>query len=237
VRSPLLTDLSIDWGGLPVTDVSPQRLPDLFSGQPVIITGRYTQAASGTVRLQGTRAGGPFRRDIPVAFSATAPSFEALAGFWARRRIDDLMSQDWLGIERGTVKPELEEQITRLGLDFRLLTQFTSFVAVEDKVVTQDGKPQRVAVPVEVPEGVSYEGVFGHNLSLSLSLSHWKLHCDFGVVFYLPPFCDPCLLNIIWREPAEAPELWPCVASGSIRVVAVVVRNERRHGQPNLVLS
>src|SRR6516225_9325031 len=138
VRSPLLTDLSIDWGGLPVSDVSPQRLPDLFSGQPVIITGRYTQAASGTVRLQGTRAGGPFRRDIPVAFSASAPSFDALAGFWARRRIDDLMSQDWLGIERGTVKPELEEQITRLGLDFRLLTQFTSFVAVEDKVVSKD---------------------------------------------------------------------------------------------------
>jgi len=165
VRSPLLTDLSIDWGGLPVTDVYPQRLPDLFSGQPVIITGRYTQAASGTVRLQGTRAGGPFRRDIPVAFSASAPSFDALAGFWARRRIDDLMSQDWLGIERGTVKPELEEQITRLGLDFRLLTQFTSFVAVEDKVVSKDGKPQRVAVPVEMPEGVSYEGVFGHNLS------------------------------------------------------------------------
>jgi Ca-activated chloride channel family protein len=165
VRSPLLTDLSLDWGALPVTDVYPRRLPDLFSGQPVIITGRYTQAASGTVRLQGTRAGGPFGRDIPVAFSATAPSFDALAGFWARRRIDDLMSQDWLGIERGTVKPELEEQITRLGLDFRLLTQFTSFVAVEDKVVTKDGKPQPVAVPVEMPEGVSYEGVFGQNLN------------------------------------------------------------------------
>jgi Ca-activated chloride channel family protein len=43
VRSPLLTDLYIDWGGLPVTDVYPQRLPDLFSGQPLVITGRYTQ--------------------------------------------------------------------------------------------------------------------------------------------------------------------------------------------------
>jgi Ca-activated chloride channel family protein len=161
VRSPLLTDLYIDWGGLPVADVYPQRLPDLFSGQPVIISGRYTQPASGTVRLKGTRAGGAFSRDIPVTFSASTPPFEALAGFWARRRIDALMSQDWLGLQQGTMKPEIKEQITQLGLDYRLMTQFTSFVAVEDRIVTKDGKPQRVEVPVEMPEGVSHEGVFG----------------------------------------------------------------------------
>ena len=163
VRSPLLTDLYVDWGGLPVTDVYPQRLPDLFGGQPVILTGRYSQPATGTVRLKGARAGGPFSRDIPVTFSASTPPFEALAGFWARRRIDDLMSQDWLGLQRGTIHPKLKEQITQLGLDHRLMTQFTSFVAVEDKVVIKDGKPQRVEVPVEMPEGVSHEGVFGQD--------------------------------------------------------------------------
>jgi Ca-activated chloride channel family protein len=161
VRSPLLTDLYIDWGGLPVTDVYPTRLPDLFSGQPLVVTGRYTQPASGKVHLKGTRAGGPFTRDIPVAFSSSTPPFDALAGFWARRRIDNLMSQDWLGLQQGTMKPELQAQITQLGLDYRLMTQFTSFVAVEDKIVTKDGKPQRVEVPVEMPEGVSHEGVFG----------------------------------------------------------------------------
>jgi Ca-activated chloride channel family protein len=161
VRSPLLTDLYIDWGGLPVTDVYPKRLPDLFSGQPLVITGRYTQNASSKVHLKGTRAGGPFTRDIPVAFSSSTPPFDALAGFWARRRIDNLMSQDWLGLQQGTMKPELQKQITQLGLDYRLMTQFTSFVAVEDKIVTKDGKPQRVEVPVEMPEGVSHEGVFG----------------------------------------------------------------------------
>jgi len=59
------------------------------------------------------------------------------------------------------MKPELQAQITQLGLDYRLMTQFTSFVAVEDRIVTKDGKPQRVEVPVEMPEGVSHEGVFG----------------------------------------------------------------------------
>src|SRR5947207_11582996 len=74
------------------------------------------------------------------------------------------MSQEWAGAQAANTEPEVQKEITQLGLDYRLMTQFTSFVAVEDRVVTKDGKPQRVEVPVEMPEGVSYEGVFGDNL-------------------------------------------------------------------------
>ena len=35
LRHPLLTDISIDWGDLEVTDVYPTRLPDLFSAKTV----------------------------------------------------------------------------------------------------------------------------------------------------------------------------------------------------------
>jgi Ca-activated chloride channel family protein len=55
----------------------------------------------------------------------------------------------------------LQEQVTDLGLQFRLMTQFTSFVAVEEIIVTDGGEPRRIQVPVEMPEGVSPEGVFG----------------------------------------------------------------------------
>jgi Ca-activated chloride channel family protein len=41
------------------------------------------------------------------------------------------------------------------------MTQFTSFVAVEEVTVREGGQPRRIEVPVEMPEGVSYEGVFG----------------------------------------------------------------------------
>ncbi|HXM11021.1 MAG TPA: VIT and VWA domain-containing protein [Terriglobales bacterium] len=163
LRSPLLTDVSIDWGGLPVTDVYPRVLPDLYSGKPLVISGRYTAATNGTIHIRGNRAGGDFVRAIPVSLSASAGSYRIQSSFWARGKIDDLMSQDWAGVQRGNMKPELEKEITRLGLDYRLMTQFTSFVAVEDQVVTKDGKPQRVEIPVEMPEGVTYEGVFGDN--------------------------------------------------------------------------
>lgn len=66
VRTPLLTDLSIDWNGMPVADIYPNRLTDLFSAKPVIVHGRYTNAASGTIKLKGKIAGQPYERVISV---------------------------------------------------------------------------------------------------------------------------------------------------------------------------
>jgi Ca-activated chloride channel family protein len=166
LRAPLLTDVSIDWGGLPVTDVYPQRLPDLFSGKPLVVSGRYTAAANGTIRIRGTRAGESFVREIPVSLGGSAGGYRIQPSFWARRKIDDLMSQDWAGLQNGNMKPALQKEITQLGLDYRLMTQFTSFVAVEERVVTKDGQSVRVEVPVEMPEGVSYEGIQGERDAL-----------------------------------------------------------------------
>ena len=71
------------------------------------------------------------------------------------------MSQDWPACRRGTPTGDLKQQITDLGLQYRLMTQFTSFVAVEEMTITEGGQPTTVQVPVEMPDGVSHEGVFG----------------------------------------------------------------------------
>jgi hypothetical protein len=153
VHSPVLTNISIDWQGLPVAEVYPAQLPDLFSAKPIIVTGRYTRAATGSLVIHGTRAGGPFTRTIQVDFPAENASHAALEKIWARRKVDDLMSQDWMGIQQGNSK--YKAQIVDVGLKHSLATQYTSFVAVETKTVIQDGKPVRIEVPVELPEGVS----------------------------------------------------------------------------------
>src|SRR5262249_9746953 len=161
VRNPLLTDIEIDWAGLPVADVYPKRLPDLFSVKPLILSGRYTAAARGAIRLRGKLAGQNFVKEIPVELPESQPEHDTLATLWARARIDDLMSQDYAGMQNRSAKPEVQEAITQLGLEYRLMTQFTSFVAVEEMTVTDGGQPRRIDVPVEMPEGVSREGVFG----------------------------------------------------------------------------
>src|SRR5260370_2673129 len=71
------------------------------------------------------------------------------------------MGQDYAGIQQANMRPELKETITQIGLEYRLMTQFTSFVAVEEMIVTDGGQPRRIEVPVEVPEGMNRAAVFG----------------------------------------------------------------------------
>lgn len=155
VRSPLLTDVSIDWNNLPIADDYPQRIPDLFSAKPVVVHGRYTKGASGTIKLKGKIGGQETTREIFVNFPETENANDVLATLWARQRIDDLMKQDFNGAQNGTMKPEIQQTITNIGLEYRLLTQFTSFVAVEEIIKTQGGKPVKVEVPVEFPQGMN----------------------------------------------------------------------------------
>jgi len=155
VRNPLLTDISIDWNGLPVADVYPQRIPDLFSARPVIVTGRYVGPGRASVRLKGKLAGNDFVREIPIELPETMASHDVLASLWARARVDDLMNQDTEGQSAENMREDLKETITQLGIEYRLMTQFTSFVAVEEMVVTDGGQPRRIEVPIEMPEGVN----------------------------------------------------------------------------------
>lgn len=163
VHNPLLTDILIDWSGLPVTDVYPQRIPDLFGAKPVILSGRYNAAARGKIQLRGKTRGRDFTREIAVEFPEAESRHDVLSTLWARARIDDLMGQDFNGMQRGNTRADLSETITQLGLEFRLLTQFTSFVAVEEMIVTDptSGQPRRIEVPVELPEGVNRAGALG----------------------------------------------------------------------------
>lgn len=161
VQHPLLTDLSVDWNGLDVSEVYPKRLPDLFSAKPLVLTGRYMTPGRGTIRLRGKVAGHLVVRKIDVEFPGFEPEHDVLATLWARTKIADLMSQDYAGIQQGTPQPQVREAITQLGLDYRLMTRFTSFVAVEELTITEGGQPRRIEVPVELPEGVNYEGIFG----------------------------------------------------------------------------
>lgn len=153
VRSPLLLDVAVDFQGVAVTDVYPKRIPDLFSSKPVILHGRYSGAGGAEIRLRGRMGTAPYAQSIRVTFPDNAPAHDALATLWARTRVADLSAR---------TTPD-EAEITKLGLDYRLMTAYTSFVAVDETRKTEGGAPVVVEVPVEMPDGVSHEGVFGPN--------------------------------------------------------------------------
>ncbi|MEZ5346498.1 MAG: VIT domain-containing protein [Pyrinomonadaceae bacterium] len=154
IRNPLLTDISIDWNGLPVTDVYPKRNPDLFDAKPVVINGRYLKEATGTIKLRGKAGGKDYEREIKVSFPEGEEKHDVLATLWARQKIDELMSQNYdFEDEEANAKSETVKNITQIGLDFRLMTQFTSFVAVEELIRNEGGKSIRVEVPVDLANG------------------------------------------------------------------------------------
>jgi Ca-activated chloride channel family protein len=158
--SPVLTDVTVAFEGIQVDEVLPAALPDVFSERPVMITGRYRTPGKGSVTVSGKLGGRPWSRNIEVDFPgrADAPAIESI---WARKKVDELTRHTFLSQILPESERATEEQIVDVALEFGIMTQFTSFVAVEKRIVNVGGKQRTVAVPVEMADGVSYEGVFG----------------------------------------------------------------------------
>jgi len=153
-------NIKIDWSLLPVFETYPAKVPELWAGRPVILFGRYEAGGKSTIELNGTVEGEPLTYKLRVTFPDEEPDHDVLAKVWARRKIEDLSAQMFYGDV-----PEVVEEITQVALDYSLMSQYTSFVAVDESergTITEPARPpRRMVVPVPLPEGVSYEGVFG----------------------------------------------------------------------------
>lgn len=149
IRTPVLTHVEIDWGRLEVTEQSPAKVPDVFAGQPINVVGRFGKGGRGVVTVRGRLGGKKVSYEIPVTFSQ-AEGKELLARLWARSRIRDLSRQ----MVRAQDDADLVAAITRLGLEHKLVTRYTSFVAVDGEVVVDPGSARTYMVPVDVPEGM-----------------------------------------------------------------------------------
>ncbi|MEP3346349.1 MAG: VIT and VWA domain-containing protein [Litoreibacter sp.] len=153
LKSPLLTDISIDWGDLEVQDVTPARIPDLFAGNSLRIYARHNGTGDAEVTLKGLVNG--HEAKMPVTLNLTNNAEQAaLPLIWARNRIAGLTRQ----IAVGERPDEADREITKLGLEFSLQTQNTSFVAVSEHPVNTSGQQATVtSVPLPMVSGVSKE--------------------------------------------------------------------------------
>jgi Ca-activated chloride channel family protein len=150
VESPVLTNVKATFGGLDVYDVEPQALPDVLGERPVIVFGKWRGEPKGRVVIEGQGAEGPYRRELAID-ARTRQDAAALRSLWARHRIASLGDQE--ALEGGDA---FKQRITELGLRYGLLTQYTSFIAV-DKVVRNPAPQANTSVdqPQPLPKGVS----------------------------------------------------------------------------------
>ncbi|MBS1954646.1 MAG: VWA domain-containing protein [Cyanobacteria bacterium SZAS-4] len=167
ISSPVLTDVSVDFGKLEVKEVFPKDVSDVWAEKPLYIKGRYLKPGAGTITLKGFSAGKPYSQTLAVNFPELNQNNEVLGSIWARAKVDRLQSEDYQGAQRGNINKEIKDEIIQTALEHHIMTNYTSFVAVEEKTVTKDGVVKTVTVPVELPDGVSREGVFGEPMPSS----------------------------------------------------------------------
>jgi len=161
INNPYLVGIEIDWGNLSVTDHQFGGTRDLYDGEPLVVTGRFTTPGSGTVRVTGTVGGQRWSRDISVTLPAPGEGSEAADRLWASRRLAQLRRQGYSPGLSSRESDEVRESMIGLSLDYRVICEYTAFVAVDSETRTAAGDPSRIDVPLNMPHGVSYQGVYG----------------------------------------------------------------------------
>jgi Ca-activated chloride channel homolog len=160
INNPVLTNIQVKWEGSGVApEIYPSAAPDLFANQPLVIYGRKQDMGSGKLKITGTAVGGKrYEKIIDVVFpDGSDRGNSGIAQLWGRARIKDLMNKMF-----GAEVKSLVDEVTNTALNYHLMSQYTSFVAVSEEVrVNPDGRSERIQVPVEIPQGVSYPGIFG----------------------------------------------------------------------------
>lgn len=154
LEAPVLTDVRINWGDAPVRDASPKVLPDLFVGEPLRVLARYEGSGRWPITVQGRLGGELVTLPLELALPEEAPGGDALPILWARGQVEDRMSELVQNVSEAR-RAELTEEIVGLGLEYHLVTQWTSFVAVSKQQVVAQGEARELEVPVAQVAGVS----------------------------------------------------------------------------------
>ena len=156
IQAPTLTRIQVAFEGFDAFDVEPQAVPDLFASRPVVLVGKYRGAPKGQLRVSGLTGRGPWSQTLDLAAATPSASNVAVRYLWARQRIAALGDLNALAPSDQRVG-----QITALGLEHGLMTAYTSFIAVDERVRNPNGGSTTVKQPLPLPAGVSDLAVGG----------------------------------------------------------------------------
>ena len=146
LENPALTGMTASFPDPEKTESLPSPLPDLYVGEPVVLTARLPEA-KGEFGLAGVIGS----RDWSVkADLASAQAATGIAKLWARNKVDREMGR----LRAGAAADEVRQSVLALALAHGLLTSFTSLVAVDQTVVRPDKEQlSQRQVPVNPPAG------------------------------------------------------------------------------------
>jgi len=135
IQHPVLTDLALD-AAVRIAEVYPERLPDLFAGDELVVFGRYAGTSrEGRVTVRGSRAGRAEQYGTTTAFPAGEDGNDFIPRLWAARKIGVLQQ----AIRLHGANPELIEEIRETALRYGLLSEYTAYLVQEPTQVADRG--------------------------------------------------------------------------------------------------
>jgi Ca-activated chloride channel family protein len=159
IQKPVLTGIKMEHEQFDMYDVEPYGIPDLLAERPVIVFGKWRGKANGRIILSGFAGDAKFRDVIDVGGVKPLAANGALRYLWARHRIASLCDYNMLSPDDKRIS-----EVTDLGLKYNLLTEYTSFIAVDSEVRLKNGQATTVTQPLPLPHGVSDLAVGGKGM-------------------------------------------------------------------------
>ncbi len=157
IEAPLLTDISVTYDGFDAYDVIPTSIPTLYAQKPMLLFGKYHGKPEGSITITGKRGSQDYKEVISVSDAAPKENNSALQYLWARTRVEQLTDYNTSYEDSEDVKKE----VTRLGLDYSMMTSYTSFVAVLETIQNPGGNGKETDQPQPLPLHVSDLAVGG----------------------------------------------------------------------------
>lgn len=151
VQTPVLTNIQLDYGTFQAYDVEPLSIPDVFAERPIIVYGKYKGQPQGKITLKGLSGKQTYTQSVFVN-QANRENNQALRYLWARKRIQTL--DDYTNLAYNNDKQKIQAEVTKLGLKYNLLTQYTSFIAIDPEARNKEGDQTTVKQPLPLPQGV-----------------------------------------------------------------------------------
>src|SRR5438270_11809073 len=128
IKEPVLTNVRLEFGGgVRTSKLYPAQLPDLFKGDQLVVTGRYTGSGEVEAKLTGMANGREQTFNYKVKFNDSSNDY--VARLWATRRVGSLLDEIRIYGETS----ELSDEATDLARRFGIVTPYTAYLIVEDE--------------------------------------------------------------------------------------------------------
>ncbi|WP_345852824.1 marine proteobacterial sortase target protein [Shewanella algae] len=146
ISAPRITDVSLRYPDGTVPDYWPAQIPDLYQGEPVLVSIKQRSNAHKAVIVSGLIDGQFWQQELALNAKADPKGLDLI---WARKQIAALeLAKDAANSER------IERQVTALSLKYHLVSPYTSLVAVDVTPVNPDAAATREGqVASHAPKG------------------------------------------------------------------------------------